>query len=140
LTDFTSISDEYIGLPSAFLYAGALSVVSSLWAVNDLSTCFLTIKFYENLKNFPKLEAGGVAIALNQAQKWLRDLTSEEFEAVFAKYQPQIDEIFAQLSKGDRFEFQDALDQARKKIQAPDRQPKPFANPYYWAAFTATGV
>jgi CHAT domain-containing protein len=67
-------------------------------------------------------------------------LTNEEFEAVFTKYQLQIDEILAQLHKGDRFEFQDALNQARKKIQAPDRQPKPFANPYYWAAFTATGV
>jgi CHAT domain-containing protein len=98
------------------------------------------IKFYENLKNFPKLEAGEVAIALNQAQIWLRDLTSEKFEAVFAKYQLQIEEIVAQLPKGSRFEFQDSLEQARKKIQAPDRQPKPFANPYYWAAFTATGV
>ena len=98
------------------------------------------IKFYENLKNFPKLEAGDVAIALNQAQKWLRDLTSEDFEAVFAKYQPQIDGILAQLPKGDRFEFQEALKADRNTIQAPDRQPKPFANPYYWAAFTATGV
>jgi CHAT domain-containing protein len=140
LTDPRSISDEYISLPSGFLYAGALGVVSSLWAVSDLSTCFLMIKFYENINNFPKLEVGEVAIALNQAQIWLRDLTSEEFEAVFAKYQLQIEEIVAQLPKGSRFEFQDSLDLARKKIQAPDRQPKPFANPYYWAAFTATGL
>ena len=140
LTDFTSISDEYIGLPSSFLYAGALSVVSSLWIVNSLSTCFLMIKFYENLRNFPKLEAGDVATALNQAQKWLRDLTCEEFEAVFAKYQSQIDEILAQLPKGKSFKFKESIKQDRKEIQALDRQPKPFANSYYWAAFTATGL
>jgi len=35
--DPTSTSDEYIGLPAGFLYAGANSVVSSLWAVNELS-------------------------------------------------------------------------------------------------------
>jgi CHAT domain-containing protein len=98
------------------------------------------IKFYENLRNFPKLEAGDVAIALNESQKWLRDLTSKEFEALFDKYQPQIEEILVQLPKGSRFEFQDSLEQARNKIQAPDRQPKPFADPYYWAAFTATGL
>jgi hypothetical protein len=67
-------------------------------------------------------------------------LSYARVQAVFAKYQLQIDKIVAQLSKGDRFEFQDSLDQARKKIHAPDRQPNPFANPYYWAAFTATGL
>ncbi|MEM7717553.1 MAG: CHAT domain-containing protein, partial [Cyanobacteria bacterium P01_A01_bin.68] len=51
LIDFTNESDEYIGLPSGFLYAGSSSVVSSLWTVNDLSTSFLMIKFIQNLKN-----------------------------------------------------------------------------------------
>ncbi len=134
LIDFTSISDEYIGLPSAFLYAGALSVVSSLWAVSDLSTCFLMIKFYENLKNFPKLEPGDVAIALNQAQKWLRNLTTQEFEALLEKYKPQIEQIFAQLEEDDPIIAEEYL------LQARNRKPHPFANPYYWAAFTATGL
>jgi CHAT domain-containing protein len=34
LIDLKSISDEYIGLPSGFLFAGSPSVISSLWTVN----------------------------------------------------------------------------------------------------------
>ena len=58
LIDFNNTSDEYIGLPSGFLLAGSPSVVSSLWKVNDLSTSFLMIKFYENLFKLDNLEAG----------------------------------------------------------------------------------
>jgi CHAT domain-containing protein len=50
LTDANSLGDEYVGLPSGFLYAGSANVVSSLWAVSDLSTTLLMIKFYQNLK------------------------------------------------------------------------------------------
>ena len=74
LIDLKSISDEYIGLPSGFLFAGSSTVVSSLWQVDDLSTSFLMIKFYENLKQRPYLQQGDVAIALKQAQNWLRTL------------------------------------------------------------------
>jgi CHAT domain-containing protein len=45
LIDFNNVSDEYIGLPSGFLYAGSSSVVSSLWKVDDVSTAFLFIKW-----------------------------------------------------------------------------------------------
>jgi CHAT domain-containing protein len=50
LIDFDNASDEYIGLPSGFLYAGSPSVVCTLWAVDQVSTAFLLIKFYENLR------------------------------------------------------------------------------------------
>ncbi|WP_155752732.1 CHAT domain-containing protein, partial [Scytonema sp. UIC 10036] len=63
LIDFTNTSDEYISLPSGFLYAGSVSVVSSLWTVDDLSTAFLMIKFSQNLSaNL------SVTLALQQAQ------------------------------------------------------------------------
>ena len=133
LTDHTSISDEYIGLPSGFLFAGSPSVVSSLWKVDELATAFLMIRFYENLRKRSKREVGDVAIALNQAQIWLRDLTHEDFEKCLDEFMPQIEEILAKLSKGKRLIAQNSLKQVR------DRQPRPFASPYYWAGFIATG-
>lgn len=39
-----------IGLVRAFSFAGARSVVASLWAVNDQSTADLMLHFYQNLK------------------------------------------------------------------------------------------
>ncbi|BAZ00701.1 TPR repeat-containing protein [Tolypothrix tenuis PCC 7101] len=129
LIDFQNTSDEYIGLPSGFLLAGSKAVVSSLWTVSDLSTAFLMIKFYETLQTI-----NSVSLALNQAQQWLRNLTTEEFEALLVKYHPQIEEIFAQLPQGKRRFARAILDNTRK------RKPNPFAAPFYWAGFTATGL
>ena len=128
LIDFDNTSDEYIGLPSGFLLAGSQAVVSSLWTVSDLSTAFLMMKFYENLQTI-----NSVSIALNQAQQWLRNLTTEEFEALLVKYQPQIEEIFVQLPKEKRRLEKAILERCKRK-------PHPFAAPFYWAGFTATGL
>ena len=119
LTDFKSLSDEYIGLPSGFLYAGSPSVVSSLWAVSDISTSFLMIKFYQNLQ-----EINSVAIALNQAQLWLRSVTKEELYA-WSETLP--------LPIHERIPYFDA---ALQKL-APNTIP--YASPYFWGAFCAVG-
>jgi CHAT domain-containing protein len=138
ITDLTSISDEYIGLPNGFLVAGSSSVVSSLWTADDFSTFFLMMKFYENLRKRPTLEIGDVGIALNEAQKWLRDLTSDECEKRLDELQSQITSTHNQLPKKESRLVEAAFKGARKQIRA--RSPHPFANPYYWAAFTATGL
>src|SRR6185503_18037582 len=41
--------DELLGLMRAFLYAGAASLVLSLWAVEDRSTALLMETFYRKL-------------------------------------------------------------------------------------------
>jgi CHAT domain-containing protein/tetratricopeptide (TPR) repeat protein len=54
--------DDLVGLTRAFMYAGAPSVVASLWKVSDDSTVDLMRSFYANLQTMPKAEA------LQQAQ------------------------------------------------------------------------
>jgi CHAT domain-containing protein len=132
MIDINSISDEYIGLPSGFLFAGSPSVVSSLWTVNDLSTSFLMIKLYEIL--FNENQQVSVPVALKTAQNWLENLTIEELDKFLEQYQPQIDKHLALLQPEQRPLYKESL----KLIK--QRQPHPFISPYYWAGFIATGV
>jgi CHAT domain-containing protein/Tfp pilus assembly protein PilF len=57
-----SSGDEIIGLTRAFIYAGAPSVITTLWQVNDRASYELMREFYLNLKTMKKSEA------LRQAQ------------------------------------------------------------------------
>ena len=121
LTDLSNTSDEYISLPSGFLFAGSTNVVSSLWAVNDLSTAFLMIKFYHNHKqeNLP------VTKALNEAQKWLREVNKKELNQWIQDKQIPLDPTLKMNLK-----------RSLRKLSDSDR---PFQNPYYWGAFCAIG-
>ncbi|MEG4202048.1 CHAT domain-containing protein [Microcoleus sp. Pol12A5] len=119
ISDFSSISDEYISLPSGFLVAGSSSVVPTLWAVNDLSTSFLMIKFYQ------LLTAGlSVSLALNSAQLWLRDATKEDLQA-WTKQLP--------LRRVEKANLYDMLEKIGSK------EIRPFQSPYHWAAFCSVG-
>ncbi len=82
ITDVVTSPDEYIGLPSAMMQAGATSVVGTLWAVDDLSTMLLMEKFYHHHieDELPP------ALALRLAQLWLASLKIEEIRRRFPKY------------------------------------------------------
>jgi CHAT domain-containing protein/predicted LPLAT superfamily acyltransferase len=129
-----SISDEYVGLPSGFLFAGSSSVVSTLWTVDPLATTLFMTKFYHDLKRISIRDEGSIAIVLNHTQTWLRTLNSKKLARIknSQKFQQLLDRVFE--SKRDRRKFQDLLEAAVK------REPYPFANPYYWTAFIATGI
>jgi CHAT domain-containing protein len=46
--------DDVVGLTRGFLYAGARSIVASLWSVDDRATGLLMRAFYANLATLPK--------------------------------------------------------------------------------------
>ncbi|MEG4202941.1 CHAT domain-containing protein, partial [Microcoleus sp. Pol7_A1] len=117
LTTSTAMTDEYIGLPSGFLYAGSMNVVSSLWAVDDFATAILMIKFYQELP-----DADSVAVALNAAQNWMRGASMEDFR------------VWVGLLNLDK--------KSRQSVElwlVCSSEEQPFRDPKYWAAFCATG-
>jgi CHAT domain-containing protein len=52
-----SNGDDVVGFTRGFLYAGASSIVSSLWEVSDEATSILMQEFYNNLKDRDKRTA-----------------------------------------------------------------------------------
>ena len=105
-------ADEAISLPTGLLQAGVAAVIASLWSVDDLSTMILLARFY----NLWRKDGLVTAVALRQAQQWVRDTTSQQKAQYFKETNP---DLFQSL------------------IRLP---PHYFAHPFHWAAFSYIGV
>jgi CHAT domain-containing protein/tetratricopeptide (TPR) repeat protein len=132
LTDPKEQADEHFGLTLGPLYAGAPTVWGTLWAVADVATGLLMGKAYE------LLQAGvGKAAALREAQLWLRDLTAAEVRAILATQAAgQPTQALAEVA---RMALAQLLPEQRR-FAVMDAAERPFAHPYYWAAFQCVGV
>jgi CHAT domain-containing protein len=110
--------DGLLGFTQAFLSRGARSVVLSLWQVDDEATALLMVRFYQNLLGKRGLKGPMPrAEALGEAKDWLRNLSAKEVKVEVERL-PR--------GKADR--------------SVPLRKvSKPFAHPYYWAAFVLVG-
>ncbi|NJL41514.1 MAG: CHAT domain-containing protein [Leptolyngbyaceae cyanobacterium SM1_4_3] len=119
---------EYVGLVSAFLQAGAAQVVSTFWTVEDISSAYLMIRFYQLL-----LSGNVPAVALKQARQWLQTVTCKQL----ANW---LNDLLT--SQGDRWVAERLSSRIRnlQKDSSKMNSNEPlYANPYYWAAFALAG-
>jgi CHAT domain-containing protein/tetratricopeptide (TPR) repeat protein len=120
LTDATDPAAEQIGLVSGFVYAGAGCVMSTLWAVNDLSTALLIDRMYEAHLTYKAT----LANALRDAQRWLRTRTHADILAYIAARKVTFERLFASLEE-----------LKTRPAWARVSHVRPFEHPFYWAGF-----
>ena len=119
-------TDDFVGLSTAFLMAGANSVIGTLWTVPDISTGLLMSQFYRLIKaQIQEGLPGDVAMSLKQAQGWLRTCTLADIETQLTS-----------IPDSMRDDFAHDIQRLKRKHSVSDC---PFSSPYYWAAFTAVG-
>jgi CHAT domain-containing protein len=143
----TDVTDEILTLSTAFLCAGARSVVSTLWSVEDLASAMLSLFYYQGR------EAGlSRSLALQKAQQNLRNLTGKEFankyQSGLAQHLKGLHEAIIEKHGGavNQEESQKLLESARKieaqqqRLERCSKEDFPFDNPYYWAGFVSQGL
>jgi CHAT domain-containing protein/tetratricopeptide (TPR) repeat protein len=144
--DNPDITDNLLTLSTGFLCAGAISVISSLWKVDDLATALLSIFYYQQRqegKNRPE--------ALKAAQIKLRELKKADLGEISKQIQSKEKELIGDRKKytrnsGEYSQWENEYNAYTKmnrfiKQRIPtDDSELPFAHPRYWSAFIAQGL
>ena len=130
LTGKEGIPDEYVGLASAFLKAGASNVLSTLWPIDEIVSAWIVIRFYQGL-----LADKTPAVALKAAQSWIRTISRDNL----ADWITQLSQLPGLDGYSDRLQARaNNLQDEEEGTMEPD-QATDYSHPYYWAAFTLTG-
>ncbi|CAH3150953.1 unnamed protein product [Porites lobata] len=87
-------SEGVVGMARAFLFAGARSVLSTLWAIDDEATMMFMKSFYQ------QLESGeSASVALQRATKCLRDSHDYSAPKYWAPFVLMGDDVKIELEK-----------------------------------------
>jgi CHAT domain-containing protein/tetratricopeptide (TPR) repeat protein len=157
-----TFTDDILTLSFGFLCAGARSVVSTLWAVDDLATALFSLFYHRYKKELSR------PAALRKAQEELRTLTGETLaQAYKPSLQPLLQEKLAQTIeakkqahaayKQARKQSLDTVDDWKKELNRIDKTQEklekaiqrlnsackelfPFSDYFYWSAFTCQGL
>lgn len=127
-----SKQDDQFGPIAAYLFAGARCVVSTLWSVDDLVGLLFADRFYSRLA-----DGESFGSAFSQTLSFLRGATGELVSGqAVADYieREQLLEAFA--DPRDRDECLEQIEDLAE--EHPDGAP--FADPWYWAAYTLSGA
>lgn len=117
-------NDELVGLSTALLQAGARGVITALWSVEENATTLLAAK----LSDFLAQGARG-SLALAGAQEWLRSTTAADLKAFVEARYPN-----PPTTTSSMMAYSHLLD----ALEASPTE-KPYADPYFWAAFVFAG-
>ncbi len=129
MTGKQSIATEYVGLASAFLKARAGNVLSTLWQVDELSSAWLVVRFYQAY-----LAGEPVAEALSIAQTWLQTITYPDLIAWLETLQTN-----ENLGRQWQKEIATQITLLNQEMGTMGTQAKPYAHPFYWVGFILTG-
>ena len=97
-----------------------MGTLAILWAVNDLSTALMMVKFYEVLK--PGVSIGQ---ALHDTQRWFKSATTSN--------------LLEWVEGSDSF-VASQKQQILKELGGYDEDKKPYGDVYHWGAFCAIGL
>ena len=87
-------SEGVVGMARAFLFAGARSVLSTLWAIDDEATMMFMKSFYQQLAS-----GESASVALQRAMKCLRDSHDYSAPKYWAPFVLMGDDVKIELEK-----------------------------------------
>jgi len=156
------ITDDILTIGFGFLCAGARSVVSTLWSVDELATAIFCIIYYQRRK-----QGMSRPLALQKAQQELSNLTGKNFESRYKQNLakmldeklPQAEATFKEAQNemmkypqnspdylewqqewAKRYKIVTRIKNAKNRLTSLCSEEYPFSHLMYWAGFTCSGL